>query len=212
VRAFRQGLNETGYVEGRNVVVEFRWAHGKYDDLPELITDLVHRRVDIIVTNGPSVSIAKAATVTIPIVFVVAGDPVGRGFVASLNHPGGNLTGITNLNLELGPKRLELLHELLPTADSVAILVNPTNPNTESLSRDLEAAARDLGLQVHFLRASTEADFQLVLPACHNWGLTGLLSALTRFSTARSNSLLLWPYNIGFRRSSNFESSRQLEA
>jgi putative tryptophan/tyrosine transport system substrate-binding protein len=175
VRAFRQGLNETGYVEGRNVVVEFRWAHGKYGDLPKLVTDLVQRQVNVIVTNGPSAAIAKAATVTIPIVFIMAGDPVASGLIASLSHPGGNLTGITNLNLELGPKRLELLHELLPKADSVAILVNPMNPNTETLSQDLEAAARALGLQVHLLRASTEADFQPVFATLPQLRADGLV-------------------------------------
>jgi putative tryptophan/tyrosine transport system substrate-binding protein len=186
VRAFSQGLNETGYVEGRNVVVEFRWAHGKYDDLPELLTDLVQRRVDVIVANGPPAPMAKAATVTIPIVFVMAGDPVASGLVASLSHPGGNLTGITNLNLELGPKRLELLHELLPTAHSVAILVNPTNPNTETLSRDLEAAARDLGLQVHLLRASTEADFQLVFASLPQLRADGLVIGTDPFFNSQS--------------------------
>src|SRR2546428_1808743 len=149
VRAFREGLSETGYVEGRNIVIEFRWARGEYDRLPELVADLVRRRVAVIVTNGPSAPAAKAATNAIPIVFVIAGDPIARGLVASLNHPGSNLTGVTNLNLELGPKRLELLHELLPTATRIAILVNPTNPNAETLSKDLGAAARLLGVELH---------------------------------------------------------------
>jgi putative tryptophan/tyrosine transport system substrate-binding protein len=186
VRAFRQGLNETGYVEGRNVVVDFRWANGKYDDLPGLVTDLVQRRVDVIVTNGPSAPVAKAATGTTPIVFVIAGDPVALGLVARLSHPGGNLTGITNLNLELGPKRLELFHELLPNADSVAILVNPTNPNAETMSHDLETTAHALGLRVHLLRASTEADFQLVFATLPQLRADGLVISTDPFFNSQS--------------------------
>ena len=162
VRAFRQGLSETGYVEGRNIAIEYRWAKSQYDRLPALAADLVRRQVTVIVVNGPSALSAKGATTTIPIVFLTGVNPVEAGLVASLNRPGGNLTGVTTLNVELEPKRLELLHELVPTATIIALLVNPTNPNAETLLRDLQAAARTLGLQLHVLRASTERDFDTV--------------------------------------------------
>jgi len=161
LRAFRQGLGEAGYAEGRNVAVEFRWAENQNDRLPALAADLVHRQVAVIVAPGiPSALAAKAATTTIPIVFEVSPDPVGVGLVASLARPGGNLTGVTNLNAELGPKRLELLHELVPTATMIALLVNPTNPTgVEAFLRGLQPTARALGLHLHIVHASTEHDF-----------------------------------------------------
>jgi putative ABC transport system substrate-binding protein len=157
VALFRQGLDEIGYVEGRNVAIEYRWATGQYDRLPEMAADLVRRQVAVIVASGGAASAraAKAATATIPIVFSSAGDPVELGLVDSLSRPGGNLTGTTNLNVEVGPKRLELLHELVPASAVMALLVNPTNPNAETQSRDAQAAARTLGLQLHIVRAST---------------------------------------------------------
>ena len=157
--AFRNGLSETGYDEGRNVTIEFRWAEGQYDRLASLAADLVQRRVSVIVANGPAAMAAKAATTTIPIVFVVGFDPVKLGLVASLARPGGNLTGVSLLNAELAQKRLALLHELVPTATIIALLVNPTNPNAETLSQDTQAAARTLGLELHVLHASSERDF-----------------------------------------------------
>jgi len=163
VAAFRRGLNETGYVEGHNVALEYRWAEGQYDRLPALARDLVRRQVSVIAaTSTPAAITARAATMTIPIVFTTSSDPVELGLVASLSRPSGNVTGATQLNIEVTPKRLEILHELLPTANVFALLVNPTNPYTEILSRNLQAAARSLGLQLHILQASTEHDFDAV--------------------------------------------------
>jgi putative ABC transport system substrate-binding protein len=157
VRAFRQGLSEIGYVEGQNVAIEYRWADGQYDRLPAMAADLARRQVAVITAIGavPSVLAAKAATTTIPIVFSTGVDPVEAGLVASLNRPDGNATGVTVLAVELVPKKLELLHEVVPTATIIGVLVNPTNANVaETVSKDLEATARTLGLQVHVLRAS----------------------------------------------------------
>jgi putative tryptophan/tyrosine transport system substrate-binding protein len=149
VRAFLQGLNETGYVDGRNVVIEYRWAEGRNERLSALAADLVGRRVSVIsATNTPAVLAAKAATTTTPIVFVTAADPVELGLVASLSRPGGMITGVTFLSVEVLPKRLELLRELMPTATTVGALINPTNSAfAETLTRDLQATARTLGLQ-----------------------------------------------------------------
>ena len=160
--AFRRGLKETGYVEGQNVVVEYRFAQNQYDRLPVLAADLVRRQVAVMTANGPAAQPAKAATATIPIVFFVANDPVEIGLVASFNRPGGNLTGVVNLGVELGPKRLELLHELIPTATLIAALINPAHPNADAQSAAMQAAARTLGLELHILHASTEGDFDTV--------------------------------------------------
>src|SRR6266508_1458479 len=165
VRTFRQGLKNAGYVEGQNVEIDYRWAQGHNDRLPMLAAELVHRQVAVIAAAGgtPSALAARAATATIPIVFGVAVDPVEVGLVASLSRPGGNLTGVTNLNAEVGPKRLELLHELLPAATSIAVLVDPTGPAlAEAFVRDLKVAARTLSLKLHILHASSERDFDAV--------------------------------------------------
>jgi ABC-type uncharacterized transport system substrate-binding protein len=161
VRSFHQGLSETGYVEGRNVAIEYRWAENQVDRLPALAADLVRRQVRVIATSGgfPAALAVKAVSATMPVVFQGGGDPVAQGLVASLNRPGGNLTGVTSLNREVGPKRLEVLHELVPTATIIALLVNPTTLNLETLLRDSQAAARILGVQLQVLHASTERDF-----------------------------------------------------
>jgi ABC-type uncharacterized transport system substrate-binding protein len=154
---FRQGLKENGYVEGENVAVEYRWAENQLDRLPALAAELVRRQVAVIVAPGSAnlAFAAKGATTTIPIVFAIADDPVGRGLVASLARPGGNLTGVNFLNIELGSKRLEILRELVPAAARVAVLANPTDSAAESGVRDVEAASRAMGLQLQVLNAST---------------------------------------------------------
>jgi len=159
---FREGLKEAGHVEGQNVAIEYRWADGHNDRLPALAAELVQRHVTVIVAGSgtPGAVAAKAVTTTIPIVFAVAVDPIKIGFVASLNRPGGNLTGVTNMNVEIGPKRLELLHALLPAATVFAVLVDPTGPElAEPFVRAVQAAAHALGLQLHVLNGSTERDF-----------------------------------------------------
>ena len=174
--ALRQGLSETGFVEGQNVAIEYRWGQGQNDRLPALAAELVRLQVAVIALGGlPPALAAKAATSTIPIVFQMGVDPVEAGLVASLNRPGGNITGVSNLNVELGPKRLELLHELVPTATVIALLVNPTNPNAEGLTRDLRAAARTLGLQLHVLHASMERDFDAVFASLAQLTAGGLI-------------------------------------
>jgi putative ABC transport system substrate-binding protein len=160
LRAFHDGLRETGYVEGRNLAIEYRWAEGRNDRLPALADELVRRQVTVIVsTSTPAVLAARTATTTTPIVFFVATDPVQLGLVTSLSRPGGNLTGVVTLNVEVAAKRLELLHELVPTATIVALLVNPTSTAlAETTTRELEAAARTLGLEFHVLHASSEGE------------------------------------------------------
>jgi putative ABC transport system substrate-binding protein len=192
IRVFRQGLGETGYVEGRNVAIEYRWADDQNDRLPALAADLVRRQVTVIAALGvPAVTAAKAATTTIPIVFQGGFDPVAVGVVASLNRPGGNLTGVSSLGVGLGPKRLELLHELVPTATVVALLVNPTNPtSSETQSRDMEAAARTLGLQLHVLHASNERDFETVFASLIRLRADGLVIGNDGF-------LITWAAQLG---------------
>lgn len=161
VAGFRQGLSEAGYVDGRNVTIEFRWAEGRSDRLSALAADLVGRRVTVIVTSAgvAPARAAKAATPTIPVVFVMGADPVEFGLVASFNRPGGNLTGVSFLFNLLGPKRLQVLHELVPTTRAIGVLVNPNNPNAVSDTKNVEAAARALRLRTHVVTARTERDF-----------------------------------------------------
>jgi putative tryptophan/tyrosine transport system substrate-binding protein len=192
VDAFRRGLAETGAVEGRNVAVEYRWALGEYDRLPVLAAELVRRSVTALVSVGGdnSAIAAKAATATIPIVSLFTDDPVERGLVASLNRPGGNITGVTNLAVEVAPKRLELLHELVPTATIMALLVNPSNPVlAEPQINVLQAAAHTLGLELHVVNASSERDFDAVFANLMQLRAGGLLIGEDTFFTGHSEQL-----------------------
>jgi putative tryptophan/tyrosine transport system substrate-binding protein len=158
--AFRQGLNESGYIEGRNVTVEFRWADGRYDRLADLAADLIRRKVAVIFGGGPPAALAaKTATTTIPIVFTSGDDPVKSGLVMSLNRPGGNITGVSVFTGQLGAKQLGLLREVVPNASMVAILVNPNNPLTESVTKDVQHAAATTGHRIRVVNASSESDF-----------------------------------------------------
>jgi putative tryptophan/tyrosine transport system substrate-binding protein len=188
--AFRQGLKEVGFVEGRNVAIESRWGENQSDRPPVLAADLVRQRTTVIAAiDGPSAQAAKAATATIPIVFETAGDPVELGLVGSLNRPGGNLTGVTTLAAELGSKRLELLHEMVPAATVIALLINPTFPNADILTRDLQAAARTLGVQLHVLYATTERDFDTVFTTLVQLRAGALVIAPATLFTSRSDKL-----------------------
>jgi putative tryptophan/tyrosine transport system substrate-binding protein len=191
LHAFRAGLSEIGYVEGRNVAIEYRWAEGQADRSAALAIDLVRRQVNVVATGGtPAARAAKAATTTIPVVFNVPVDPVAAGLVTSLNRPGGNLTGVATLNVELGAKRLELLREVVPTASTVALLVNPTNPMvTETLSGDLQVAAHTIGLKLHVLQASTERDIDKVFATLAQLRIDGLVIGTDPFFTFQSEQL-----------------------
>jgi putative ABC transport system substrate-binding protein len=158
VAGFLQGLKQTGYIEGQNVTIEYRWAEGQYDRLPGLAADLVRRHVAVIAANTPAVPAAKAATTMIPIVFLSGDDPVEHGLVKTLNRPGGNLTGVSTFASALGGKQLGVFRELVPAATSFAALVNPTNPNSEAYLRGVQEAARTLGQPIHILNASTETE------------------------------------------------------
>src|SRR4029453_7466027 len=191
VTAFHRGLTETGYVEGRNVAIEYRWAEGQYDRLPGLAADLVHREVAAIaaIDGLPSILAGEAATAPLPIFFFRGGAPVQLGLVAGLRRPDGNLTGVTALNVEIGAKRLELLHELVPTAGVIGLLVNPTNALTEANTKTVQAAAHALGLQLHVLNASTESDFDAVFARLIHLRAGGLVIAADAFFISRSEQL-----------------------
>jgi putative ABC transport system substrate-binding protein len=189
VRAFHQGLRDVGYVEGQNVAIEYRWAEGQYDRLPAMAADLVRRQVTLIAANSAAAVAAKAVTSTVPIVFDTGFDPIELGLVASLNRPGGNLTGVSNLNVELGPKRLELARELVPSATIIALLVNPTNPNAKSLLTDHQAAARTFGLELHVLSASNERDFDAVFANLIRLRASTLVIGADTFFISRSKQL-----------------------
>jgi putative ABC transport system substrate-binding protein len=191
IAGFRQGLGESGYAEGRNVAIEYRFADGQFERLPALAADLVRRQVSAIAAGGNAAALAaEAATTTIPIVFQTGTDPVEVGFVTTLKRPSGNLTGVTSMNLQLGPKLLELARELVPAATTFGLLVNPANPSqTEILSRGLQAAAGTLGLQLHILKASTERDFDTVFSTLVQLRARGLVISPDAFFSSRSEQL-----------------------
>jgi putative ABC transport system substrate-binding protein len=192
LRAFRQGLSETGFDEGRNVAIEFRWAQDHYDRLQALAADLVAHGVNVLVTPGsaPAALIAKAATTTIPIVFETGADPVAAGLVGSLSRPGGNMTGVTALAFELGPKRLELLHEIVPSAKTVATIVNPTGGDIIARqTRDLQGAAQKLGLDLLVLEASTDGDIDTAFATLRARRPGGLVVIPDVFTNSRATQL-----------------------
>jgi len=189
--AFRQGLADGGYVEGRNVGIEFRWAEGQHIRLTELAAELVIRRVDVIVAPGgaPAALAAKAATTTIPIVFEMGADPVALGLVESLNRPGGNLTGVTSFNVDLSAKRLQFLSEVIHTTRPVAVLVNPTSPTTESQLNRLEAAARELKMQIQIVRAANQQEFGAAFDRMRALNAAGLVVASDTYFALHAETL-----------------------
>jgi putative tryptophan/tyrosine transport system substrate-binding protein len=196
VDAFRQGLKEAGYVEGQNVTIEYRWAEGQYDRLPWLAAELVQQKVTVIAaTSTPAALAAKAATSTVPVVFTTGGDPIKLGLVASLRRPGSNVTGSTQLSVEVGPKRLELARELFPAATTFALLINPANPVAATVSKDLQAVADTLGVRLHVLHASTEADFDTAFATAAQLRVAALVivspDPLLRGHAARLGALAL---------------------
>jgi putative ABC transport system substrate-binding protein len=188
--ALRQGLKEAGFVEGQNVAIEYRFADNQYDRLPTMAADLVRRQVAVIVANGIAARTARAATDTIPIVFTAGFDPVEVGLVASLNRPGGNITGVTILDVELGPKRLELLHQLVPTTTIIAALVNPADPaRAEITAKGFQSAADTLGLQLHVLHASTDRELNTIFETLAQMRAGGLVIGGEPFFNSRSEQL-----------------------
>ena len=191
VKAFREGLAETGFTEGRNVAIDFRWAEGQYNRLPALAADLVNRKVDVIAAPGgaPVALAAKSATTTIPIVFEMGGDPIVLGIVDSLSRPGGNLTGISSLSVEVSGKRLEFMHDALPAATVFAVVANPTSPTAPSQLRNLHTAAEKLGVQLHVLYASTEQEFDNAFTALSQLRVGGLVFTSDPYFANRSQQL-----------------------
>jgi len=190
VAAFREGLSESGFVEGRNVAIEYRWAEGHNDRLPALAAELVRLRVAVIGAAGtPSALAAKAATTTIPIVFSTAADPVSEGLVASLNRPGGNVTGVTNLGVELVQKQVEMLHQMVPKATPIAVLVDPSQPFAEAATKDALTAGRALGLQIHIAEASSERDINAGFETFAQVGAGGLVICPGPFSFSRRGQI-----------------------
>jgi putative ABC transport system substrate-binding protein len=192
VAAFHRGLNETGFTEGQNVAIEYRWAEGQYARLPALAADLVGRQVAVIVAAGGAISalVVKAATTTIPTVMLSGGDPVKLGLVASMNRPGGNITGVSQNILSLEAKRVELLCEVLPAATTIAVLVNPTNPNAEPIAKDLKTVARALGRQLQVLEASKNADFDAAFATIARHRTGGLVVSGDAFFVSQRDQLV----------------------
>jgi putative tryptophan/tyrosine transport system substrate-binding protein len=192
VAAFRQGLNQMGYAEGRDVAIEYRWADGQGDRLPALAADLVQRQVAVIASTGgdPAALAAKRATTTLPIVFTIGGDPVALGLVASLNRPGGNMTGITQIAVMLDPKRLEVLHELMPGIAAVAVLQNPNNANAEFQVPALRAAARTMGLDLRFVTATTEREIDSAFASLAQPRIGALVVASDPFFNSRRQQIV----------------------
>jgi putative tryptophan/tyrosine transport system substrate-binding protein len=189
--AFRQGLIETGYIEDQNVKIEYRWAESQYDRLPAMAGDLVRRQVSVIAATGtPAALVAKAATAVIPIVFETAGDPIKLGLVASLNRPGRNITGVTQLSSELVSKRLGLLHDIIPTAKIIGLLLNPNDPRVESQSKDMQEAAHALGLQIHIVNASTEGEIDSAFATLVQLQAGALIVGTGEFFNRRSEQLV----------------------
>ncbi len=189
VAEFQKGLGETGYVPGRNVTIDYRWANNQFDSLTGLATDLVHRGATVIAASGTAAVVAKAATTTIPIVFSVGVDPVAVGLVPNLNRPGGNVTGITTLGTEVGPKKLELLHELLPNTQIIALLVNPTGPTTPAQSNEMQAAANMLGLQLPVVHASSPRDLDTVFERLTELRAGGLVIGIDPMFTGEAGQI-----------------------
>jgi putative tryptophan/tyrosine transport system substrate-binding protein len=176
VASVRKGLSEAGFIEGQNVTIDSRWADGHYERLPAMAADLVRSKVDVILAiTTPAAVAAKAATTTIPVVFEVGSDPVKLGLVAGLSKPGGNLTGVSLLNMELAAKRLELLHGVVPTTTIFGLLINPKNSNAEAISKDVQEAAKELGIQIHVQRAATEADLEPAFASLRELGARALV-------------------------------------
>ena len=190
VAAFRQGLSEAGYIEGRNVTLEYRWAEGHYDRLPAMISELVRLHVDVMFANTPAVVSAMAATTTIPIVFVTGGDPVESGFVTSLGRPDRNVTGVYFFAAQMEAKRLGLLRELVPTVAMIAVLLNPAYPNAETQAKEVQEAARALGVQIQILRASTEQEIDTAFAASVQLRAGALLVCADSFFNSRRNQIV----------------------
>jgi len=192
LQEFQRGLGELGFVEGQNLSIEYRWAQGRNEQLPSMASDLVRQQVKVIIAPGstPAALAAHAATKTIPIVFEIASDPVALGLIASLNKPGGNVTGVTTLNLEIGPKRLELLHSIVPSASVIGLLINPTNPRlAEANVNSMQSAGRNFGLEMHVLHASAENDFDAAFEEAKKIKAGGILIAADPFFSSHVKQL-----------------------
>ena len=209
LNSFRRGLGEVGYFEGKNITIEYRWAEGRYDRAPALAADLVGRQVAVIAATGgdPTALAAKAATSTIPIVFTIGADPVRLGLVESLNKPGGNVTGVTFIFLEFGAKRLELLHQLVPSATTIAMLLDPSYPLPAAEERDVNAAARTLGVQINVLNAGTESQMDAASPPWSSGRSALCLSPLTFLCSSNVTDSFVWQRATRFPRSTGRVSS-----